>query len=262
MNLSGKVSSAGASRSRKINPAVSEKKNIHASESRKISASKRKTVSGSRTNPSTTSSTRKQTHEHSKTRSKSQAHKKLSNVIDDSTPTVVDGTKKKNKKQGSSSGSTGKVNAYQIYMKDIRPKVVHEFPGMKPTEITKEIGARWRALSDSEKGALYKAVGREMPAKKAPKRSRSRKSTAQKKTRRGKKGNKSGKDHQSVGNRNPLGTTQQKTDPIQHSIAVKPVNITKAETPGVHTTTTNNRIIATAAENADKSGKMTINKSE
>ena len=42
-------------------------------------------------------------------------------------------------------------NAYMIFVKKMRPKIVKENPDMSFTEIGKRLGEMWRALSDDEK---------------------------------------------------------------------------------------------------------------
>lgn len=54
------------------------------------------------------------------------------------------GTKKKDgKKRGSP--------PFFVFQKKMRPIVLKEMPDLKQTEIAKELGKRWRALSEEEK---------------------------------------------------------------------------------------------------------------
>lgn len=47
------------------------------------------------------------------------------------------------------------ASAYMLFSKEMRPTVVEENPDMSFGEVGRELGARWRALSDDEK-AKYK----------------------------------------------------------------------------------------------------------
>jgi len=47
-------------------------------------------------------------------------------------------------------------NAYMIFVKKMRPKIVKENPDMSFTEIGKRLGELWRALTDDEKKKYVK----------------------------------------------------------------------------------------------------------
>ncbi|KAL7492365.1 hypothetical protein ACHAWT_002550 [Skeletonema menzelii] len=44
------------------------------------------------------------------------------------------------------------LTGYMLFAKEMRPKVKEENPEMSFGELGKELGARWRALSEEEKG--------------------------------------------------------------------------------------------------------------
>eukprot|EP00457_Paulinella_chromatophora_P008209 gb/GEZN01008238.1/.p1 GENE.gb/GEZN01008238.1/~~gb/GEZN01008238.1/.p1 ORF type:complete len:260 (+),score=87.34 gb/GEZN01008238.1/:360-1139(+) len=56
-------------------------------------------------------------------------------------------------------------NPYMTFAAEMRKTVMKENPEMKMTEVAKELGVRWRALSDKEK-AKYKGKAGPSPAKK------------------------------------------------------------------------------------------------
>jgi len=43
------------------------------------------------------------------------------------------------------------ADTYHLFAKEMRPKLKEENPNLSLTELPKELGARWRALSDGEK---------------------------------------------------------------------------------------------------------------
>ena len=47
------------------------------------------------------------------------------------------------------------LSGYMLFAKEMRPKLKEESPDLTFGEVGKELGARWRALSDDEK-AKYK----------------------------------------------------------------------------------------------------------
>ena len=47
------------------------------------------------------------------------------------------------------------LSGYMLFAKEMRPKLKEESPDLSFGEVGKELGARWRALSDDEK-AKYK----------------------------------------------------------------------------------------------------------
>jgi hypothetical protein len=49
-----------------------------------------------------------------------------------------------------------KVTGYMLFAKETRPKVIAEKPDLTFGEVGKELGARWRALSEEQKGAYKK----------------------------------------------------------------------------------------------------------
>lgn len=51
-----------------------------------------------------------------------------------------------------------KLSGYMVFAKEMRPKVVEENPDFTFGEVGKELGKRWRALSDEAKEE-YKAKG-------------------------------------------------------------------------------------------------------
>ena len=59
--------------------------------------------------------------------------------------------KNKKKKKKDPDAPTGALNAYMIYGKEVRQTIRDKNPDMKMTEISKEIGAMWKELSDEEK---------------------------------------------------------------------------------------------------------------
>ena len=63
---------------------------------------------------------------------------------------------KKQKKVKDPNAPKRALSAYFFFMKDTRPKVVAKNPDMKVTEIGKELGAMWRAMSDGEKAPYVK----------------------------------------------------------------------------------------------------------
>lgn len=54
-----------------------------------------------------------------------------------------EGSKKMSRKQ------TAPLNAYQQFCQVTRPQVVAEFPGIRPTEVMKQLAARWRAMPEA-----------------------------------------------------------------------------------------------------------------
>lgn len=63
-------------------------------------------------------------------------------------------TRTRTKKKGS--GGKKKVTTYQLFAKEMRPKIISEKPDLSFGEVGKELGARWRALSDAQKEAYKK----------------------------------------------------------------------------------------------------------
>lgn len=64
---------------------------------------------------------------------------------------VVDEEENKPKKgKGSKSGEGEKSNAYQSFSNSRRPELKEQFPKMKAGEITKKLGAEWKAMSKEE----------------------------------------------------------------------------------------------------------------
>ena len=49
-----------------------------------------------------------------------------------------------------------KVTGYMLFAKEMRAKVIAETPDLSFGEVGKELGARWRALSEEQKGAYKK----------------------------------------------------------------------------------------------------------
>ena len=47
------------------------------------------------------------------------------------------------------------LSGYMLFAKEMRPKLKEQSPDLSFGEVGKELGARWRALSDAEK-AKYK----------------------------------------------------------------------------------------------------------
>ena len=63
---------------------------------------------------------------------------------------------RKNRKNNSAatrkqSGGKRKMNPFMAFAKKERKDIMSSNPGMRVTEVGKELGKRWRALSDSEK---------------------------------------------------------------------------------------------------------------
>ncbi|KAL3786565.1 hypothetical protein ACHAW5_000511 [Stephanodiscus triporus] len=68
-------------------------------------------------------------------------------------------TKKKSApKKAAAKGGSGKkkVTGYMLFAKEMRPKVIGEKPELTFGEVGKELGARWRALSEEQKAAYKK----------------------------------------------------------------------------------------------------------
>jgi hypothetical protein len=63
---------------------------------------------------------------------------------------------KKEKKVKDPNAPKRNLSAYFFFMGDQRSKVVAKNPDMKVTEIGKELGVMWRAMSDSEKAPYQK----------------------------------------------------------------------------------------------------------
>ena len=51
------------------------------------------------------------------------------------------------------SGQKKKVSGYMLFCKETRPKVIKEKPDLTFGQDGKELGKRWRALSDKQKAA-------------------------------------------------------------------------------------------------------------
>lgn len=49
-------------------------------------------------------------------------------------------------------------NPYNLFCSEMRAKVKSEKPDIKPNEMMKELGAKWKALSDTEKAAWKEKV--------------------------------------------------------------------------------------------------------
>lgn len=49
-------------------------------------------------------------------------------------------------------------NPYNLFCSEMRAKVKSEQPAIKPNEMMKELGSRWKALSDTEKAAWKEKV--------------------------------------------------------------------------------------------------------
>eukprot|EP00584_Thalassiosira_punctigera_P006296 CAMPEP_0172528858 /NCGR_PEP_ID=MMETSP1067-20121228/3092_1 /TAXON_ID=265564 ORGANISM="Thalassiosira punctigera, Strain Tpunct2005C2" /NCGR_SAMPLE_ID=MMETSP1067 /ASSEMBLY_ACC=CAM_ASM_000444 /LENGTH=67 /DNA_ID=CAMNT_0013312825 /DNA_START=127 /DNA_END=330 /DNA_ORIENTATION=+ len=58
-------------------------------------------------------------------------------------------------KKAKAGGKKKKLSSYMLFAKETRPKVIEENPDFTFGEVGKELGKRWRALSDEEK-AEYK----------------------------------------------------------------------------------------------------------
>ena len=56
----------------------------------------------------------------------------------------------------SKTGGKKKISSYMLFAKETRPKVIAEKPDLTFGEVGKELGARWRALSEEQKGAYKK----------------------------------------------------------------------------------------------------------
>ncbi|KAL7446057.1 hypothetical protein ACHAXH_009669 [Discostella pseudostelligera] len=66
-------------------------------------------------------------------------------------------TKKKSAPKKAKSGSgKKKLTGYMVFAKEMRPKVLEENSGLSFGEVGKELGKRWRALSDEAKAAYKK----------------------------------------------------------------------------------------------------------
>eukprot|EP00585_Thalassiosira_rotula_P009959 CAMPEP_0196158672 /NCGR_PEP_ID=MMETSP0910-20130528/45933_1 /TAXON_ID=49265 /ORGANISM="Thalassiosira rotula, Strain GSO102" /LENGTH=75 /DNA_ID=CAMNT_0041423581 /DNA_START=246 /DNA_END=473 /DNA_ORIENTATION=+ len=48
-------------------------------------------------------------------------------------------------------GGKKKLSNYMLFAKDTRPKIIEENPDLTFGEVGKELGKRWRALTDDEK---------------------------------------------------------------------------------------------------------------
>lgn len=53
-------------------------------------------------------------------------------------------------------GGKKKLSPYMKFCKKTRPMIVKEKPKLSFTEIGKELGSRWRALSEAEKAKFAK----------------------------------------------------------------------------------------------------------
>lgn len=53
-------------------------------------------------------------------------------------------------------GAKKKLSPYMKFCKKTRPKIVKEKPNFSFTQIGKELGSRWRALSEAEKAKFAK----------------------------------------------------------------------------------------------------------
>jgi hypothetical protein len=61
------------------------------------------------------------------------------------------GSKKSSKGKSGSKGKKCGDNGYITFLSELRPELKEEHPDWKVTEISKEGGKRWKALSDKEK---------------------------------------------------------------------------------------------------------------
>ena len=53
-------------------------------------------------------------------------------------------------------GGKKKVSGYMLFCKETRPLIIKETPGMAFGAVGKELGKRWRELTDEEKEAYKK----------------------------------------------------------------------------------------------------------
>eukprot|EP00571_Detonula_confervacea_P014304 CAMPEP_0172301090 /NCGR_PEP_ID=MMETSP1058-20130122/3041_1 /TAXON_ID=83371 /ORGANISM="Detonula confervacea, Strain CCMP 353" /LENGTH=69 /DNA_ID=CAMNT_0013011087 /DNA_START=56 /DNA_END=265 /DNA_ORIENTATION=+ len=53
-------------------------------------------------------------------------------------------------------GGKKKLSNYMIFAKETRPTIKEELPDLTFGEVGKELGKRWRALTDDEKAAYKK----------------------------------------------------------------------------------------------------------
>jgi HMG (high mobility group) box len=55
-----------------------------------------------------------------------------------------------------STGGKKKVSGYMLFCKEMRPTILKESPDLAFGAVGKELGKRWKALSDDEKEAYKK----------------------------------------------------------------------------------------------------------
>lgn len=55
-----------------------------------------------------------------------------------------------------STGGKKKVSGYMLFCKETRPVIIKESPDLAFGAVGKELGKRWRALTDEEKEAFKK----------------------------------------------------------------------------------------------------------
>lgn len=77
-------------------------------------------------------------------------------VVSPAPAPVSKSTKSKSKSSGKSTGSktaskSAAPSSYNVFQKQMRPKLKDEFPTLSTKEITSKLGESWRALSDAEK---------------------------------------------------------------------------------------------------------------
>ena len=59
---------------------------------------------------------------------------------------------RKSRKNNTMSGGKRKMNPFMKFAKHERPKIMKSMPGASIPTIGKELGKRWRALSEADKG--------------------------------------------------------------------------------------------------------------
>ncbi|MEO1513322.1 MAG: HMG-box domain-containing protein, partial [Planctomycetota bacterium] len=64
---------------------------------------------------------------------------------------AASGEKRKGKKKKDPAAPKGKVSAFLYFSKEKRAEVKAALPDAKPTDVSRELGKRWRDLGDSEK---------------------------------------------------------------------------------------------------------------
>jgi len=64
---------------------------------------------------------------------------------------VQDGGRGKGKKEKDPNAPKKPVTSFLVYSAEMRPIVREEYPELKVTEVAKELGKRWKELSDGEK---------------------------------------------------------------------------------------------------------------